>query len=273
MDTVKTTVYFWLKIVWYAARFAILFGEIRGETFNIVKGLFLNLLAYLGIGALSAQPMEIKGVLYWLLLLVLGRFILGLFYYPANLYVEARKKQDRFAWENITVRIKELEVRREFRGYAIQVKNEKPFDFGLFVCIPYFEIDGVPFEEGTSNLTDDRRRRLGWVETPNIVHSPWSGWIEKDKGDASFYLLHKNPTSKKNYLIQYYEYSETESRLVEKTLPVNEYAVGTITVLLIDFDFGRTGHEYNFEFRMDGDRKPIMKLSEGGVLGYKSPKQ
>ena len=225
----------------------------------------------------NLNQINIIGANFPTVLLILGtaiflRIVSNLFYLPAKLYFDAIKKQDRFAWEYIIVSKRELKSNKEFQGYGVHIKNEKPFPFDLFIQIPYFEIDGAPNTESELNLNREKCRRLSWVENPNLYHT-WRAWIGKDKGRATFYLFHKISGPNKNYVIRYNEYSGDGDNYVEKTIPVKNYVNGRLNVLIIDLDgYGKTAHEYNFEIRINGNKKPTMKISDGGIIPYKSPR-
>jgi hypothetical protein len=156
MDTIKIITLFWRKVVVRSFRFAVSFEEVRGETVNIVRGLIINLLALIGIGNFSSQPVEFVPVLYWLGLLLTGRLLIGLIYFPAKIYSEIRSEAVRFTFQD--VEIKEYKFPRE-SGYGVGLSliSNKPKNH--FILLLDAKIQNIKHKG--KELLENREKRDG----------------------------------------------------------------------------------------------------------------
>ena len=264
----KTPFYYWIVLViWPAIREAFTASETRGRAMDILITLIVAAITvyYFHLGSVDV------GTNFITVLLVLGTAILlrilsNVLYIPAKLYFDARRNQDRFAWDDIYVEKKVFRLNRKIRGYGISIRSEKPFPYDALVQMPYFEVDGYSHQDDSHLATQGQGRRLKWVENPS-PHSASPALLIEDSGEATFYLFDTDPGNLV-YSISFWERTNEQDQMDNIFRKIESHCRGELNIRLSCAE-GVTAQDYNFEMVVDFLGNVKMKIRKGRILSYK----
>jgi len=138
---------------------------------SIVRGLFLNLLAYLGIGALTAQPIEVIPIIYWLGLLVFVRFVFGLLYFPAKFYTDQKRETNKLTFKDVEIKKYKFPFGHHI-GVGLQLLSNKPQTASLTNVVAAASITqkGIPINQEVIKLPLLSKSPAGFQPCPGILN-------------------------------------------------------------------------------------------------------
>jgi len=171
LEKIKQTIRFWWWILREAIISSILFSELRGGITDILKGLAINLLSLLGIGAF--RGFDFTDIIYWLVILLIVRFFWFLVYLPSKFYSRKRMEANRLTWADIDIKEFTFPKQSGF-GVGLEViskKHERDFIMNVQAEINNIRRLGI-----SSN--NSFKARLAWaIGARSIFTLLWDGTV------------------------------------------------------------------------------------------------